>query len=241
VAADLTHEVLGHMVAARMVGVRVLSLSTVAIQTATPNRFVSAAGTLANVIAGAAALGLLARTTTFSSWALFLWAFAAMSLLNCGYLIASAVMGNGDWSLVIGGYAPAWLWRSVLALLGGAAYALSVHWLRRSMDRIVRSGAMSAALLKRFVWSAYIADGIVLTLAAALNPISPMLIVISGLGASFGLTWGMLLVPSGDAQARTAVSVPVSRRAVTLGWTALAAVVAGTFILVLGPGVHFDG
>jgi hypothetical protein len=239
-AADLTHEVLGHIVASRMVGVPVLALSTVGMQTPVPNRFISAAGTLANVIAGSAALGLSARTREFSSWVLFLWAFGAVNLLDTGYLVASAVMGSGDWSVVIAGLMPAWLWRVMLALVGWATYALSVRWIRHCADRIVHSGSMSVAEVKRFAWSVYVTGGIVLTLAAALNPFSRMLILVSGLGASLGLTWGMLLVPSRDIEAPANTSSYAPRAAVTLGWTALAVLVAGVFIALLGPGVRFD-
>jgi len=52
ISADMTHEVLGHVVAARLLGVRILSRSMVPIHTANDNRLVAAAGTLANWIVG---------------------------------------------------------------------------------------------------------------------------------------------------------------------------------------------
>src|SRR6195256_6517772 len=73
---DLVHEVAGHGIAALMVpGVRVLSLSTVALQTTGDSRIVAAAGSIANVLVGAAALGLFHRRARFSAAGYFFWLF----------------------------------------------------------------------------------------------------------------------------------------------------------------------
>src|SRR5712691_11887772 len=80
---DLVHEVAGHGIAALMVpGVRILSLSTVALQTTGNSRIVAAAGSIANVLVGAAALALFHRRARFSATGYFLWLFGSLNLMN---------------------------------------------------------------------------------------------------------------------------------------------------------------
>lgn len=107
--AEMTHEILGHITAASLVGVRILSLSTVAIQTTYASRPVAAAGTVANLLVGACSLWLFGRISVRTTWTFFVWIFAAFNLFNSGYLVASALMGTGDWSVVIGNLSPAWV------------------------------------------------------------------------------------------------------------------------------------
>ncbi len=65
-AADMVHEALGHGTASWITGDRILSISTVAMQNGEANRFVSAAGTSANCIAGALSLLALRRVRKFT-------------------------------------------------------------------------------------------------------------------------------------------------------------------------------
>ena len=79
-----------------------------------------------------------------------------------------------------------------------------------------------------------------MTTASAFNPISPSLILLSGVGASFGLNWGLLLalrLAIGDAHNGTLGkdSAPVS-----LPWLASALILAALFVGVLGPGIRFS-
>ena len=99
---DLVHEVGGHAVATLMVpGVRAISLSTVALETTRVSRIVTAAGSIANVVAGAASLGVFHRRARFSAAGYFFWLFGSLNLLNgSGYCLYSAVLGFGDWEVV---------------------------------------------------------------------------------------------------------------------------------------------
>jgi hypothetical protein len=108
IAADMVHEVLGHGIASWLVADPILSLSTVALQTSEPSRFVSAAGTSANLIVGVLSLLLLRRRQRLTPWTYFLWVFGAFNLFNVGYLVASACMNSGDWAAVIAGLSPLW-------------------------------------------------------------------------------------------------------------------------------------
>jgi hypothetical protein len=236
----MVHEALGHGTASWLTGDRILSLSTVAIQNATANRFVSAAGTLANCILGVFCFLVLRRTRLLTPLAYFFWVFGAFNLLNSGYLITSAVLNSGDWANVIAGFSPPWLWRCVLGVAGATLYALAVRIVAQAMAGIVNRGEVALADLQRLVLPAYLAGGAVMTIASFLNPIGPKLILISGVGASFGLNSGLLFVPglvADHARSQTLTTRPVP---FSLFWCFLAIVVSGLFIGVLGPGIRFS-
>lgn len=236
---DMTHEVLGHLVVAWLAGVRIVSLSTVAIQTVEASRSVSAAGTVANLIVGALSLVIFNRVEARKGLSCFLWVFAAFNLFNSGYLVASALLGNGDWAAVIGGLKPEWAWRSALGAGGAALYAGSLNWLARSIAHHVPH-QFALADLRRLVTTVYLAGGAVLTTASIFNPISPKLILISGMGASFVLSVGLLRVPAIVRRHIAAGSqVPCEPIPFSIGWLGVGIVVGIVLIAVFGPGVHF--
>jgi hypothetical protein len=240
VAADLVHEALGHGIASWLTGDRILSLSTVAIQNATANRWVSAAGTSANCIAGVLCFLVLRRMRQWTPLAYFLWSFGAYNLLNSGYLVTSAVLNSGDWANVIAGLSPAWLWRCVLGLAGITLYVWAIRWAAAPMTDLVDRGEVALADLQRLVLPAYLAGGVVMTIASVFNPISPSLILLSGAGASFGLNSGLLFLPgmvAANAHTQTLVTRPLPFSSF---WVALGIVVSALFIGTLGPGIHFS-
>lgn len=233
--ADMTHEVLGHMTAAWLVRDPILSLSTVAIQTAAASRTVSAAGTLAQLVIGAVCLIIFDHSRRRTTFTYFLWTLAAFNLLSSGYLVASALVG-GDWAAVIRGLSPAWAWTWGLVAVGATIYAASLSWLSSCMAR----KAMGQQHLKRMVLASYFGGGAICTLASAFNPISPRLILISGIGASFGLTAGILWVPSIVAKrARKEPRPCLPEPTPGPGWIIAAVVVGATYVAVFGPGIHF--
>lgn len=238
-AADMVHEAIGHGTVSWLTGDRILSLSTVAIQNASANRFVAAAGTSANCLFGGISFLLLRRAKTFGVFAYFLWIFGAFNLLNCGYLVTSAGLNSGDWSYVIAGLLPPLVWRIVLGMAGVVLYTVSVRWAARSLLAFVERREVAARDLQRLIVPAYVAAGVLLTVASVFNPISPSLILLSGVGASFGLNCGLLLVPdivAGKASNSASVTrgIPFS----TI-WLVLAVIVAALFVGMLGPGIRF--
>ncbi|HTQ54697.1 MAG TPA: hypothetical protein VMI94_09575 [Bryobacteraceae bacterium] len=240
VAADMVHEGLGHGIASWITGDPILSFSTVALQNAAFNRFVSAAGTSADCLAGILALLALRRMRKFSTGACFLWIFGAFSLLNVGYLTASAITGGSDWANVISGLSPAWLWRAMLGLAGAALYVAAARWIAASLLAFVDRGELAAAGAPRLVLPAYLAGGAVMTLAAVFNPIGPSLILLSGAGASFGLNAGLLWV-SGYVRARAPHPAPAAQPVpFSAFWIVLAIAVSAFFIGVMGPGIRFS-
>ena len=238
---DLVHEVLGHGIAALMVpGVRFVSLSTVALQTTGDSRIVAAAGSIANVLVGAAALGLFHRRARFSAAGYFLWLFGSLNLLNgSGYPLYSAVLGYGDWEVVVRGLQPAWMWRIGLGIVGAAAYVGVVRLSAKELARAVERNLIAHGEIVRLVFVAYVAGGALLLVAAAFNPIGPSLILLSGVSSGFAAMAGLTLVPA-MVENRTAGAGTgkglVSR---SMGWIVAGLVVGTFFVAVVGPGIRF--
>jgi hypothetical protein len=240
IAADMVHEAVGHGTASLLMSDPILSLSTVAIQNASPSRFVSAAGTTANLTVGVLSLLLLRRIRQLTPSSYFLWVFGAFNLFNVGYLIASACMNSGDWAAVISGLSPLWLWRCALGLLGIIFYVLSVRWVAGFAVDFVNHRQVAIGDSRRLVWPAYLAAGLVLTAASIFNPISSSLILVSGIGASFGLNCGFLFLPPIIARNTTYHGVGEGRIPFSALWLIVSVLISGLFIGILGPGINFS-
>ena len=240
IAADMVHEAGGHGTASLLMSDPILSLSTVAIQTAGPSRVVSAAGTTANLIVAVLSLLVLRRIRRLTPSAYFLWVFGAFNLFNVGYLAVSAGMNSGDWAAVITGLSPSWLWRCVLGLAGIIFYFLSVRWVASFAIDFVNHRQAAIGDSRRLVWPAYLAAGVVLTAASIFNPISPSLILVSGIGASFGLNCGFLFLPPIIARNATYHGVGEGRIPFSAVWSTLSVFICGLFIGILGPGIRFS-
>jgi hypothetical protein len=217
-----------------------LSLSTVATQNESVNRFVAAAGTTANCVVGALCLLALRRIRKLTPWTYFLWIFAAFNLWNIGSLFMSVVLDSGDWALVIFGLYPPWIWQYFLGLAGVALYVLAVHGMSGFLIDGMNRGEIALADLNSLVWPAYLAAGAVMTIASIFNPFSPRLILFYGAGASFGLNVGLLFLPRMAAASARSPALVTRPLLFSYVWLTLALVVSGIFIAVLGPGIEFS-
>jgi len=86
----------------------------------------------------------------------------------------------------------------------------------------------------------YFTAGILSCAAGALNPVGPVLILISAAAASFGGHSGLAWMSSllyGPRIPSTQMQMPEIER--SWGWTTAAVILAILFISVLGPGVTF--
>ncbi len=238
-ACDMIHEVMGHGVACALTpGVRALSLSTVALQTSASSRAVAAAGSIANIVAGALCFALFRMRRGFDATRYFLWLLGTINLMNgTGYLLFSGILDYGDWAVVIAGPEPHWIWRAAMIVAGIVAYWGVVWFSAARMAALVRSGLVNRQDVRRLVFSSYLAGGLFLVAGAALNPIGPQLILLSGLSSGFGAMAGLLYIPAlveGDAKDsfNPAPALDLSR-----GWLVLAIITAAIFVGVLGPGI----
>ncbi len=237
-AADMVHEAAGHALVARLSGIRVLSISTVAAPTVGESRTVAAAGTMANVLFGAIALALALRQRRFGPTAFSLWLFGLVSMMNVGYLMYSAVFDSGDWAAVIAGARPYWAWRLFLFAAGYIFYATVIHGATRAATPWIADGDTSIADFRSVIRVSYVTGGVLLVLGSAFNPLGRDLILISGVGASFGLTVGLLLVPGALASDVKEPGWISSVLELQPAWIVVALIVGSVFVGVLGPGIR---
>jgi hypothetical protein len=237
---DLVHEVAGHGIATLLVpNVRALSLTTVALQTSRESRIVAAAGSIANVLVGLAALGLFHRATRFSATPYFLWLFGSANLMNgVGYLFYSALTGLGDWAVVIEGLPPGWLWRLGLGIVGAVGYVWVVRLAAGELARAVERNLAVRAAIARVVFVSYVAGGVLIIAGAALNPISGGLVLLSGVSSGFAATAGLLRVPIMVDDRTVGVGSGKGLVAPSAGWIAAGVVVGFLFVAVVGPGIR---
>jgi hypothetical protein len=243
VLADFIHEALGHGGMCLVTGGRPLVLSTVHLECSTDTRLVAAGGTLANLIFGAL-FWVAARAVKRSVfWRYFFWLLMTFNLFGVGgYFLFSGIGNIGDWAAVVAGWQPAWAWRVGLASLGIVTYffvfvPLSLRELRPFLGKDAKIRVRRA---RRLTVTSYLTAGILACVAGALNPVGPLLILISAAAASFGgnsgLAWMWQLlygsrIPSSEFQ------MPEIER--SWGWIIAALVLATGFIAGLGPGVKF--
>jgi len=235
-AADAVHE-LGHALAAWISGVTLLSISSVAVQTGQESPVVAAAGTSANVAAGLVAFALI-RTRRFAPAVYCLWLFGFVSCMNTGYLVVSALVDSGDWASVVAGLHPPLAWRLGMGAAGAVLYSSAIYLAAFAAGHWVANGDVSIDQIRRISLTSYMTGGFLLVLASAFNPIGFQLVAISGVGTSFGLTAGLLVVP--PVVRTNSGGEPSSPDVFELQplWIVAAVVVGVGFVFVLGPGVR---
>jgi hypothetical protein len=239
--ADFIHEGLGHGGMCVATGGRALALSTVHFECGADTRLVAAGGTLANLIFGALFWAAARAVQRSASWRYFFWLLMTFNLLSAGgYFLFSGIGNIGDWAAVVAGWQPAWAWRVGLTALGIVTYffvfvPLSLHELLPFLGNDAKIRVRRA---RRLTVTPYLTAGVLACVAGALNPVGPLLILISAAASSFGgnsgLAWMWTLlsgprIPSGEFQ------MPEIER--SRAWIIAAVVFAIGFIAGLGPGV----
>lgn len=242
VCSDFIHEGIGHGGACLLTGGHPLALSTVHFECAGESRLVAAGGTIANLIAATVFWAASRPVTRSTRLRYFLWLSMTLNLFAAGgYFLFSGIGNIGDWAAVIQGYQPAWAWRVFLTALGVVTYLLFM-WLSLLEMRpfLGRDRATRIPTCKRLGHISYYSNGILSCLAGALNPVSPILIVISAAASSFGGGSGLIwmdewlrgsLIPDADFE-----MPPLERSNL---WLAAAAILAIGFVAILGPGLKF--
>jgi hypothetical protein len=149
------------------------------------------------------------------------------------------VSNIGDWANVIAELPGKWLWRGLLALMGGASYFLCV----RTM--VAKAGPLTggdpgvryrrANLLMLIPYFAGAGMGVI---AGALSPQAKTLLLISAVAASLGgtsgLAWGPQLLRDPHWLVSSTAPAEIPRH---WGWTAAGLLVAVVFVVLLGPGL----
>lgn len=162
----------------------------------TSRMFEKAAGTLANLLAGA-----LALTRVRGAYWYGVWIFAAVNLLmGAGYVMVDPIGGFGDWTAILEG-APGWA-RFAVAGVGLGLYLGTIRLLLRAAHPFVGADPGRLRPLTLVPWITV--GGVVMTGAALFNQLGPKFGLTSALatiGGTSALAWMAELLdrlPPGD-------------------------------------------
>jgi hypothetical protein len=249
----VVHEVLGHGVVCWLTGGKVLLISSTAMQTASSSRLVPAAGPIANILFGVAALVLFrtivargrsgADAGRIRSIGLFLYFFAFANLfLATGYILYSGLIRFGDFAAVIDRLRPTWVYRVVLVIAGGLGYRYSIVLAARYL-RLLAFAPLSLPDARRIIYAGCAAGGGLFFLASVFNPISPSLILYDGVSGAVGMTLGFFLALTdlrqsttrSSDEAESSTSIPFS-----LPLTIAAVVFAVAYLITMGHGIRIS-
>ncbi len=201
-------------------------------------RSVAAAGCAANLLlAGFAMLAGSLVAWRSAATRYFLWLLTVINLLSPGgYLMALTFPGIGDWGDFVRGLSHPLAWKSVLTLLGVGISLYGLRWGIRHLGPF-----LGEPLHRRRAWNLtlipYLAGSVTNTLAGALNPTSPKLILISAAAASFGGTCWLLWIGSLAARRRTLISRPQNTLVRNVRWQVAGIISLVIYFFVLGPGL----
>jgi hypothetical protein len=234
------HEGLGHGVTAWLSGAHRMTMSTVALQSDADTRWISANGTLVNLLFAAIFWLMLTGAHRYKpATRYFLVLTMAGNLFTgTGYFLFSGVFHFGDWAAVIRGLQPHWMWRVGLVLLGVASYFASMLAVAAKMRPFAGKSGGSGRL-RTLCWTPYFTEGILAGIGGLFNPLGLFYVVASALPSTLGANAGMLSLPSmmrmWSGEERQVE--PVRRSA---AWIAASAVASLVFIGVLGRGVTWS-
>ena len=248
VIGAFTHEVIGHGGAALLAGAGDLSVSSsqasydVTSVTATANRWIAAAGPLANFVLGLASLFVL-RRITFKSGRdqYFVWLLGHGNLFAAaGYGLAFAFLPFGDWDQVVAGLAAEGVWRSLISIL---SIVVSFMTLAHATRTLVPFAGQDPGKRKRRVALLtvvpYVVEGVLSMAIAAFGTHDLFLVFLSAGAASFGgdvfLLWVNFVLPR--LKNVTALETPLGVKRSYL-WLGLAVVAFLFDMFVLGPGAR---
>jgi len=237
---DILHEGLGHGLTAWLSGAHRLTMSTVALESDIDTRWISANGTLVNLLFAAILWLLLRRPRRYPPAVRYflILALAGNLFTGTGYFLFSGFFDFGDWAAVIRGLQPHWLWRLGLIVVGAASYYAAMLVVGAQLAPF--RGPETPGRLRGLCWTPYFTDGILAGLAGLLNPAGLFYVLASALPSTLGANAGLLSLPGlihGWKQGEEAgvATLPRSR-----AWIAAGAVATLLFIFVLGRGITWS-
>ena len=239
VLQDVLHEGLGHGVTAWLSGAHQLAISTVALQSDIETRWISAAGTLVNIVFGALFWIVLRKRDFSPAIRYFLvLAMAGNLFTGFGYFLFSGVANFGDWAAVIRGLNPYWFWRAVLIVGGIVTYYASMLVVRAELKPF-RGAEPTSRRVRGLCWTTYFTDGVLAGLGGCLNPLGLFYVIASALPSTLGANAGLLSLPSMMRRPECAVEQagPIRRSSALIVAGAIASLI---FIFVLGRGISWS-
>jgi hypothetical protein len=237
---DVLHEGLGHGVTAWLSGARQVTMSTVALQCDIDTRWISANGTLVNLLFAAIFWLLLKNAKRHRPAARYFLVLAMTGNLftGTGYFFFSGVTNFGDWAAVIQGLQPHWMWQLGLVVLGVASYYASMLLVAAKLNPFRQDE--NPGRLRGLCWTPYFTDGILAGLGGLLNPAGLFYVIASALPSTLGANAGLLSLPSMMRRSNRSQEEPVGLIGRSMAWIATAAVASLLFIVVLGRGLTWS-
>jgi len=245
--SNLAHEGLGHGGMCVLVGAHPTVLNAIFFEyddhaaSVLQQKWISAGGSIADVLVGLPALWLSRRPALAPAWRYFLWLFAAVNLLTAfGYLLYSGIAGIGDWAHVVEGLGSPLLLRGGMSVIGALLYfVVAPRLLMPAIDPFFGADpAGRGARSRRLCLLAYLAGSVSLVIAGILNPYGTKIVLISAVAAGFGgtslLAWYFDL-PRRATPAASAVPLTIER---SWPWIVAGVIELAGFVVVLGPGVR---
>jgi len=238
VVPDLLHE-LAHAAATLLpLGVTAVSISTIGLSSTGSSAVVALAGPLANVVLSVT-MALAFASAMSPSWRFFGWLFGTVNLFNATiYPFYSALLGSGDWAVVLNALAQPWLWRPAAGIAGLGLYVASIYLSMTALRRLVAAGIVAEANVDPYCTGAYWIGGALITAGAVFNPISPWFILTSGAAAGFGAMLGLFALP--PLLRRRGADAGPTRESLRINWawTLAGVAAAAIFLGIFGPGLR---
>lgn len=235
---NVLHEGLGHGVTAWLSGAHRVTVSTVAMQSDIDTRWISANGTLVNLVFAGIFWLLLLRPQRYNPATRYFLVLAMADNLftGTGYFLFSGVFNFGDWAAVIRGLQPHWLWQVGLVMLGAISYFASMLVVGAKLKPFHRKEEGSRRL-RTLCWTPYFTDGILAALGGLMNPAGLFYVIASALPSTLGANAGLLSLPGmmrGWKRKEEDQSGSILR---SPGWIVAGVVGILLFIFVLGRGL----
>jgi len=222
-------------------GAHRITMSTVALQSDVDTRWISANGTVANLLFAAIFRLLLLRPQRYgpATHYFLVLAMAGNLFTGAGYFLFSGVFNFGDWAAVIRGLQPHWMWRVGLVVVGVASYCASMLVVAASL-RPFQNGGEGSRRVRGLCWTPYFTDGTLAGLGGLFNPLGLFYVIASALPSTLGGNAGMLSLPGMMQMWSSAGQGQVEPIWRSFAWIAAAAVASLLFIFVLGHGITFS-
>jgi hypothetical protein len=238
---DILHEGLGHGVTAWLSGAHRVTLSTVAMQTDIDTRWISANGTLVNLLFGAIFWLFLLKPQRYTPASRYFLVLAMTGNLftGTGYFFFSGVSNFGDWADVIRGLQPHWMWQLGLLVVGVVSYYASMLVVGTQLKPF-REKDESSRRLRVLCWTPYFTDGILAGLGGLFNPLGLFYVVASALPSTLGANAGLMSLPSMMRRWSSSEEEQVGPVRRSAAWIATAAVASLLFVFVLGRGITWS-
>lgn len=248
IVKNVLHEALGHGGACLLTGGTPLTLSSAYFDCGTDLvsdaglRWIAAGGTLVNFAAAFLFwMAFRSKRVTSPSLRYFFWlVMSGNFFVAAGYPLFSGVIGVGDWVAVVEGWQPAWLWKTLLIVVGFFLYLWGIWFSLREMKTLIGSDPTERLVRAfRLTLFPYLAGATVSSLGAFFNPIGSFVMFTSA-AAAFGgnsaLAWMSQMLKTKWFPETSSELINIERN---WAWIAVAVLLALVHIFILGPSITF--